>query len=125
MQPGPILIVDDNPSIREILIEALGAAGHSVVTAADGQEALELAQISHPSLILLDLNIPVLNGFVFIEAAQEQGIDAPILLVTADPRAEQVALDTQVVGVVRKPFDIDAVINSVAAVHGSRSQPAS
>ena len=124
MQPGPILIVDDNPAIREILTDALQAVGHVVVSAEDGLEALELAQLSHPSLILLDLNIPVLSGFSFVECAQERGVNAPILLVTADPRAAQIAVGEQIVGYLAKPFDIDAVIDKVATVQNRRHQPA-
>ncbi|MGH9173201.1 MAG: response regulator transcription factor, partial [Vicinamibacterales bacterium] len=117
-----ILIVDDNPAIREILTEALAAAGHVVVEASDGQEALDLAQISRPSLILLDLNIPVVSGFSFVAAAQERDINAPILLVTADPRAAQVAVGEQIVGYLAKPFDLDAVIDRVATALNRRHQ---
>lgn len=120
MERGPILIVDDNPAIREILVEALQAAGHVVIAAEDGQEALELAQLAHPALVLLDLNMPVVSGFAFGDAARERGISAPVLLVTADPRAAQLAFDEQVVGIIPKPFDLDAVVDAVAQVLNSR-----
>ena len=110
------MIVDDNPSIREIVVEALHAFGYPVVEAADGQEALDLAQISQPSLILLDLNLPVVSGFSVVEALREHGIAPPILLVTADPRAAQVALDEQVVGYLSKPLDLDTLIGAVTAL---------
>ena len=117
---GPILIVDDNPTIRQLLIDALDASGFATVEAADGQEGVAMALLCHPSLILLDLNLPVATGFAFVDAIKEHGIDAPILLVTADPRAEQVALDQQVVGYLRKPFDLETLLDTVARlVEGS------
>jgi CheY-like chemotaxis protein len=122
MHRGTILIVDDNPTIREMLTEVLEDAGHAVVAAADGQEALELAQLAHPALVLLDLNIPVISGFAFGKAARERGLHAPILLVTADPRAAELVFDEHVVGVVPKPFDLDTVADTVARVLRHPSQ---
>ena len=114
MPLGPVLVVDDNPAIRAMMVDVLDAAGYPVVEAADGQEALDLATISHPSLILLDLNVPVMSGFAFVETVTDRGIGAPILLVTADPRAADVALGEQVVGYLTKPFDLDTLLGTVS-----------
>ncbi len=116
-----VLIVDDNPSIRGMLADALQSCGYTVVEAADGQEALDVAQLSRPALILLDLNLPVLSGFSFVDTVQERGVDAPILLVTADPRAPQVARNTQVVGYFPKPFELGSLLGAVeSALRGER-----
>ena len=121
MTGGTVLIVDDNPSIRGMLADALYACGYTVVEAADGQEALDVAQLSRPALILLDLNLPVVSGFSFVDGIQARGVDAPILLVTADPRAPQVARNTQVVGYIAKPFELDTLLGAVeSALRGER-----
>lgn len=114
MSVGPVLIVEDNPAIREMVGDALQAAGYPVVEAADGQEALDLATICQPALILLDLNVPVVSGFSFIDAVEDRDIRAPILLLTADPRAPNIATDDRVVGYLAKPFDLDALLGAVS-----------
>ena len=121
MTDGTVLVIDDNPSIRGMLADALHACGYTVVEAADGQEALDVAQLSRPALILLDLNLPVVSGFSFVDAAQARGVNAPILLVTADPRARQVAQGAQVVGYLEKPFEMDSLLGAVeSALRGER-----
>jgi CheY-like chemotaxis protein len=116
MSSGPLLIVEDNPHIRDVMTTVLLDAGYAVVEAADGEEGLALATLTHPDLILLDLNMPERNGFSFVEAVHEHGITAPILLVTADPRAEQVARDEQVAGYLSKPFDLEVLVETVAGL---------
>jgi two-component system OmpR family response regulator len=113
MTEGTVLVVDDNPAIRGMLADALHACGYTVVEAADGQEALDVAQLSQPALILLDLNLPIISGFSFVNEIQSRGVDAPILLVTADPRAPKVAGGEQIVGYVAKPFEIDSLLGAV------------
>jgi len=121
MHAETILIVEDNPSIRSMLADALHACGYTVVEAADGDEALDIAQMSRPALILLDLNLPVISGFSFVDAAQDRGVDAPILLVTADPRGPKVAQGERVVGYLGKPFDMDSLLGAVeSALRGER-----
>lgn len=121
MNDGTVLIVEDNPSIRCMLADALHACGYTVVEAADGQEALDVAQLSRPALILLDLNLPVVSGFSFVDEVQSRGVDAPILLVTADPRAPRMAVDAQVIGYVAKPFEMDSLLGAVeSAMRGER-----
>lgn len=63
-----ILLIDDDADIRGLYTLALERAGHSVTVASDGQEGLDLANRTHIDLILVDLNMPVLDGFGFLEA---------------------------------------------------------
>ena len=121
MTAETVLVIDDNPSIRGMLADTLHACGYTVVEASDGEEALDVAQLSRPSLILLDLNLPVRSGFSFVDAVQARGVDAPILLVTADPRAALVAQNMQVVGYLAKPFEMDSLLGAVeSALRGER-----
>src|SRR5436190_18292101 len=84
---GPVLIVDDDPDIREVLAEALEAMGFEVVTAAHGRDALMMLgrMAVLPAVILLDLMMPVLDGYGFLE---ERTKDAklesiPLAVITA------------------------------------------
>lgn len=58
-----ILVVDDSPTEQKIILESLRATGHQVLTAVDGEQALEMARTHHPQLILLDVILPKKNGF--------------------------------------------------------------
>lgn len=80
-----ILIADDRPSSREMLRCFLEASNHVVVDAADGAEALVLARQHQPQLIILDLYMPNMNGFDFMEAAQldESIRSIPVVVLTA------------------------------------------
>lgn len=83
--PGPILVVDDDPSIREMLVLILETRGFDVRQAADGMKALERARAEPPSLILLDLMMPGMDGFEVLEAMRrhEKWSDIPVIVITA------------------------------------------
>jgi CheY-like chemotaxis protein len=111
-----ILVVDDEPDIREVIAEALVLSGYRVRTARNGKIALGQARLNRPNLIVLDLMMPVMNGWEFLEAQQEDpdlaGI--PVVVVTA-------ALDAQVEGaamILRKPFDLNMLLSTVARLAG-------
>jgi CheY-like chemotaxis protein len=82
---GDILIVDDDPDVREILVRALGDAGWSVRAAENGQVALDEIHKEPPSVVILDLMMPVMDGFEFLHElrAEEGHHDLPVIVVTA------------------------------------------
>ena len=84
-----ILVVDDDADIRAMLAHALKRAGHAVVTASDGEEALELAAASDPDLLVLDLGLPDLDGFEVCRRIR-RGSQVPILVLTGRGREEDV-----------------------------------
>ena len=114
---GPlILVVDDETDIREMIAELLRMDGHRVITARDGRAALEQAHASRPDLIVLDLMMPVMTGWQFIEAQQSDPALAaiPVVVITA-------GLDREVAGaamLLRKPFDIDLLLAAVSVLCG-------
>jgi len=117
MNPGSrsktVLIVEDDPDIREVLEEMVDAGNHPVLTATNGAEGLAaLDRLEPPALILLDLMMPVMSGFAFLEelARRTDRKGDKVLLITANETAERLAQLPGVVGYVRKPFDLDEVL---------------
>ena len=78
-----ILVVDDNAVSRELLRYVLKPLGLEIVEAASGLEALERIAEVHPDLVLLDLDMPGLDGYLVLAAIREQGLPLPVLLLTA------------------------------------------
>jgi len=121
--PGParILVVDDDHQLRQVLVEYFTDDGHAVREAANGAEALSVAQSWRPDVILLDLMMPVMNGWQFVDAyAGAPGGHAPIVVLTAaGPGAIRSALDLgSVSAVLPKPIDLDELQDVVAAQLG-------
>ena len=81
-----ILVVDDEADIRELLRELLGRAGHEVVEAPDGSEALKLFYSEQPDFVILDVQMPILDGWETLSRIREVS-DVPVLMLTA--RAEE------------------------------------
>ena len=81
-----ILVVDDEADIRELLRELLGRAGHEVVEAPNGSEALKLFYSEHPDFVILDVQMPILDGWETLARIREVS-DVPVLMLTA--RAEE------------------------------------
>jgi len=108
-----VVVVEDDPDIREVLQEMLDSGGHRVLTASNGREALDvLDRVASPCLVLLDLMMPVMSGFAFLEELQQRPDKArvSVLLISANAQVEQAARGKGVVGFVRKPFDLDDVL---------------
>jgi len=114
--PPSILIVDDDQDVREGLAEVLARAGYLVSTAANGKIALEQAQESRPDLIVLDLVMPVMCGWTFLEAQRRDPGLASIPVIVASA-----SIDSQVEGVavlLGKPFELDTLLVIVARLCG-------
>jgi response regulator NasT len=108
-----ILVAEDEALIRMDLVEMLGEAGYEVVAeAADGAQAIELAQIHKPDLAILDVKMPVLDG---ISAAEKIIAIAPVLMLTAFSQRELVerARDAGVMAYVVKPFSIGDLVPAI------------
>ncbi|HEY3352798.1 MAG TPA: response regulator [Polyangia bacterium] len=115
--PGPalVLVVDDEDDIREVLRLALEAEGYRVETAAHGREALaRLAAGARPCLILLDLMMPVMDGFEFLAARARDPVAAAIPVLVVSAFADRAAAVTGVAGILKKPVDLDVLLAQVA-----------
>ena len=115
-QRRPVLVVDDDAASREGLITILRVYGYPVTGAADGEEALEVAQAVHPCLILLDLMMPGIDGFQF-RAAQLQNpelANTPVFLISALDDEAQIARRIGPMNELPKPIDVDKLLAVVA-----------
>lgn len=111
-----ILVVDDDPAIREIMALALGDEGYAVATAADGAKALRLVERGLPSAVLLDLSMPTLDGRGFLRGLVARGIILPVIIISAERDARRAAAELGAAAVLPKPFDLDEMLTTVDRV---------
>jgi CheY-like chemotaxis protein len=110
----PILVVDDDHSLRKTIQMMLEEEGFVVQTAADGEEAVEQAISQRPALIILDMGLPLLDGGeVAAQVRTYYGGKVPVVLMTADGRAEEKSRRIGAASYLRKPFDIEDLIQMV------------
>jgi two-component system response regulator MtrA len=120
-----ILLVEDDPSIREVTALGLGAAGFSVTTAADGAEGLERWRADRPDLVLLDVMLPRLDGLEVCRAIRREST-TPIVMLTArgDTIDVVVGLESGADDYVRKPFEMPELVARVRAALRRRTADA-
>src|SRR3954470_12326902 len=113
-----LLVVDDEPSIRELLTASLRFAGFEVFPAADGAEALKLAELHRPDLVVLDIMLPDLDGFTVTRKLRERGRDVPVVFLTARDETSDKVTGLTVGGddYVTKPFSLEEVVARIRAV---------
>ena len=109
-----VLVVEDDHDLRQTIQWLLEYEGFAVEIASDGKEALECARQRKPALVLLDMNLPLLDGYgVARELRAIYGNTISIVTMTADGRAAEKAQRTGAIGYLSKPFELDALINAV------------
>jgi CheY-like chemotaxis protein len=110
---GPVLVVDDDPAIRDAVRDALEAAGMRVTVASDGAEALAQVLTEAPCVVLLDMRMPVMDGWGFAREIRERGMELPVVVMTAAADARRWANEIGAMGVVPKPFALSELISAV------------
>ena len=117
MQRSKILVVDDDPELVKALRLRLRANDYDITTASDGYSAIATAQKDRPDLIILDLGLPVGDGFVVLERLQSSNplSTIPVIVLTArDPQAnEDRALKAGAAAFFQKPVDNDELLNVI------------
>lgn len=114
MSRARILIVDDDESIGEFVSMALADEGYDVVTAPNGATALELIELGRPDVILLDMRMPIMDGWEFARRyRQRTGPPAPIIVITAARDADDRAAQVEADDVLAKPFNLDDLLDLV------------
>ena len=111
--PGPILIVDDDQSILATVCDILEMEGYPVIAVSNGAEALRRVPEVRPSLVLLDMRMPGLNGWEVARRLREDGVVVPILVMTAAQDAQLWAEQIGADGYLAKPFDLDELLRAV------------
>jgi DNA-binding response OmpR family regulator len=113
-----VLVVDDDPIVRDVLGRYLSQEGYAVTVAADGRAAVDQFDRLHPDLVVLDLMLPALDGFEVFRRVRSRGLGTPVIMLTA--RGEEtdrvVGLDSGADDYVAKPFSPREVVARVRAV---------
>lgn len=108
-----IMLVDDDPTVRDSLNAVLAAEGYRVFPAENGQRALDLAATTPVDLVLLDLNMPVKNGWDTFERLTAEHPLVPIIIATARPNQLFTALSAGVGALLEKPMDIPMLLHTI------------
>jgi CheY-like chemotaxis protein len=117
---APILVVEDDPDLLALVEMILSDAGYPVRTAPEGRSALLRVAEEMPALVLLDMRMPVMNGWEFArEFRARYGRAAPIIVVTAAENARDRAEEIGAEGWLAKPFELEDVLRA-AERHAGR-----
>lgn len=110
-----ILIVDDQPGIRRLLMEVLTEEGYTVITASNGYEGLQKAKDFEPALILMDMKMPGMDGIETLRELKRTGKSGNVIMMTAYGELELVnqARELGAYAYITKPFDIIALCEMV------------
>jgi len=113
-----VLVVDDDTSILDTVSAILTGEGYDVVSAISGQEALAAVARKQPAVILLDMRMPVMDGWAVARALHAQGIKVPIVVMTAAESAKRWADEVGAEGFLAKPFGLDELLAVVERFRG-------
>jgi DNA-binding response OmpR family regulator len=115
-----ILIVEDEPALQKTTAAALRLSGHTVAGAETGLEALARVDEQRPDLVLLDLQMPDMDGWEFLRRlrAEPSLLDVPVVIMSAAHRIDPEGLDVQ--AIFAKPFDLDELLDAVDELLASR-----
>jgi two-component system OmpR family response regulator len=113
-----ILVVDDEKDVCDLLSSALRIAGYDTDVASNGEEALRLWRSRDIDLCIVDINMPVMDGFVFLETIRDQDSTTPVLMLSARDDESDIArgLRSGADDYVRKPFSLEELILRVGAI---------
>ncbi len=120
-----ILVVDDDDTIRELVVMALADEGYQTAMACHGAEALAELRRQPADLILLDMRMPIMDGWTFAQTYHAAaGPHAPVVVLTADRNASAAAATVGAVGYLAKPFELDHLLATVARALDGHKPPA-
>jgi DNA-binding response OmpR family regulator len=113
--PRRVLVVDDDPDILDALSEILEVEGYDVQRARNGREALQRLEQGLPDLVLLDLMMPVMDGWEFARSLAP-GARPPIIVLSADRNVSAKAKEIGALGWLAKPFELSELLEAVRSV---------
>ncbi len=112
-----ILVIEDDTSIRELLVELLESEGYSVASAVNGLEGLKYLQSqANPDLILIDLMMPVMDGYSFRseQLKNEKWASIPTVVMSAEANAKEKMKNFSITAFLSKPVELDTILKTVA-----------
>jgi two-component system OmpR family response regulator len=117
-EPIKVLVVDDEPNIRDLLTTSLRFNGYSVYAVGNGNDAVAAAEKGKPDIILLDVMLPDQSGFAVTKKLRSMGIDVPVLFLTARDETEDKVTGLTVGGddYMTKPFSLDEIMARISAI---------
>jgi CheY-like chemotaxis protein len=118
MHDAPILVIDDDLAILEAVTDILTFEGYTVACATNGVEGLKLLEQFQPRLVLLDMRMPVLDGWGFVRMVRQQGRILPIVVMTAAQDAQHWAREIAADGYLAKPFELLELLDAVEQIGG-------
>jgi two-component system, chemotaxis family, chemotaxis protein CheY len=113
-----VLVVDDDADIRELLVSVLADDGYETKGAWNGRVALEVLERWHADVVVLDLMMPVMDGWTFADRLHELNLLIPIVVLSAANDLKERVHRIGAADVVSKPFDLDALLPRIARVAG-------
>lgn len=117
---SPILLVDDNQELLKLLVQLFEDAGHQVISAARGRQAIDVCRSQPPALAVLDVLLPDMTGYSLADALRKQNPNLPLIFITGVFKAGRHALDARqkysVLAYFEKPFDSKKLLEAVAKV---------
>ncbi|HYP87689.1 MAG TPA: response regulator [Polyangiaceae bacterium] len=113
--PKTILVIDDSETIRQQVASALEQAGFAVLTARDGVEGLERIERDAPAMVILDVNMPRMNGIELLESLDVRRTGLPVVLLTTEVQPSLMARARQAGarGWLVKPFNVGQLVETV------------
>ena len=121
MSPRHVLVIEDDASIREMVALALQDAGFSVAGAPDGALAFELLKGRPADVLLVDLRMPLMDGFEFMQRYADSGGRAPIIVLSAAHDVDFAKHKMTAAAVIEKPFDLNDLLRTVTRVSGAET----
>ena len=113
-----VLVVDDDQDIRDLLVAVLSEDGYIAQSARNGREALDKLKDWPADVVVLDLMMPVMDGWTFAERLREQQRKIPIIVLSAANDVKRQAEKVGAVDVIPKPFDLDTLLPRIERVTG-------
>ncbi len=110
-----IIVADDEPLVQQTISRLLESAGYTVVLAENGEELVRTALADPPTLILVDIHMPIMDGPEAVRQlrADHRSVNVPIVMMSAHPEVVALALDAGADGFLYKPFTIDEILHSI------------
>jgi len=113
-----ILLVDDDPAVRQMLGLLLTGEGYTVLLAVNGNEAIEVVRAAEVDLVLLDLNMPGMDGWMTFEQLVSENPLLPIVVITARPNQHFTALSAGIGALLEKPLDLPKLFLTIRDLLG-------